>query len=185
MILQRFFLALVPPPDIQTHANAIKQDFSDRFDSRAAQKSPPHITLQPPFEWAKVEIERLNTVLSTFAQRQVPVSITLSGFGAFPPRVIYIDVVQTPELMQIQQALAGHLAETLEIVDPRSRDRTFMPHMTVAFRDLKPKAFRLAWPDFETRSLHFEFTATHLTLLVHNGHRWNVAQNYGFSLTRT
>ena len=174
---QRFFLALLPPPDIQVHANRIKQDFRDRFNSRVAQKSPPHITLQAPFEWVPQDLERLNTSLSTFAQQQPPIPITLCGFGAFPPRVIYIDVAKTPALMQLQQALAQYLAATLEIVDLKSHHRSFTPHMTVAFRDLKPKAFRLAWQDFQTRSLHFVFVATHLTLLNHDGYHWRIAQN--------
>lgn len=177
--LRRFFVALVPPSSIQSVARQIEQTFSDRFNSHAAQRSPPHITLQAPFKWPLNRYAELSATLADFAQHQSPVPITLSGFGAFPPKVIYIHVKQTPDLMAIQSALAAEMATTLHIANDRYR--TFTPHMTVAFRDLKPKAFKAAWPEFEQRSLTFEFLASHLTLLIHTGQEWTVADRFNLA----
>lgn len=177
---RRFFIALLPPPDIQAYATEIKQQFCDRYHSKAALRSPPHITLQPPFEWPLTEIESLRSGLQSFAARSQPFPMTLSGFGAFAPRVIYINVLRTPELLDLQQNLMAHLEATLNIVDQRSKQRRFAPHLTVAFRDLKPACFRKAWPEFESRSLEFHFPATQLTLLLHDGQRWNPYENFEF-----
>ena len=176
----RFFIALLPPSQIQDKASEIQQYFSDRYHSRAAQKSPPHITLQPPFEWPAATVESLQTSLAAFAMRHSALPITLSGFGAFPPRVIYINVLKTPNLMSLQQALTVHMEAKLNIVDQRSRRRPYTPHLTIAFRDLKPSAFRKAWPEFATRSLHLQFMADQLTLLIHTGRRWIVSQALPF-----
>ncbi|MDJ0702428.1 MAG: 2'-5' RNA ligase family protein [Leptolyngbyaceae cyanobacterium MO_188.B28] len=176
----RFFIALLPPSEMQDKANEIKQYFSDRYHSRAAQKSPPHITLQPPFEWPAATVADLQTSLMSFAMGHSAIPIALSGFGSFPPRVIYINVLKTPELMALQQALAVHMEAELDIVDRRSQHRSFAPHMTVAFRDLKPRAFKQAWLEFETRSLQFQFMADQLTLLIHTGQRWTVSQVFPF-----
>ncbi|NEQ31728.1 MAG: 2'-5' RNA ligase family protein [Leptolyngbya sp. SIO4C5] len=181
--LRRFFIALLPPAAVRDYANEIKQHFSDRYQSRAAQKSPPHITLQPPFEWPMAELNCLKSVLTTFAAQQPSVPIRLSGFGAFPPRVIYIDVQHTDELMALQTQLSQYLEKQLNIVDTRSQNRPFRPHLTVAFRDLKPKAFRLAWPRFEAKSAEFAFKVSQLTLLIHDGKRWTVARNFRFGTT--
>ncbi|MCP6761977.1 MAG: 2'-5' RNA ligase family protein, partial [Fischerella sp. CENA71] len=35
-------------------------------------------------------------------------------------------------------------------------------------------------PEFEKRELYFEFTANHLTLLRHDGQRWNVKAEFPF-----
>lgn len=175
---RRFFIALLPPPPIQAYATQIKQDFCDRFSSKAALRSPPHITLQPPFEWLLADIDQVTQQLQTFASRHQALPIQLSGFGAFPPRVIYIDVVRSPKLLELQRNLMAHLEETLDIVHPVSKTRPFAPHMTVAFRDLKPASFRIAWPEFETRDLNFEFTAAELTLLLHDGQRWTIYKNF-------
>lgn len=175
----RFFIALLPPPDIQDYANQIKQHFADRYASRAAQKSPPHITLQPPFTWSNAEVSVLEDYLRRFAYSREVVAITLEGFAAFPPRVIYINVLKTQELLALQADLMAYV-ETLGIVDPASKTRPFAPHMTVAFRDLTKQNFRTAWAEFQQRQLHFEFIATDLTLLIHDGKRWNVKAEFPF-----
>jgi len=168
----RYFLALIPPPDIQAEATALKHYFRENYRSQAALKSPPHITLQAPFTWPDEERDRLFAMLADFHPSVASIPIHLSGFGAFPPRVIFLAVQPTPQLMQLQAELSQYLATTLDIVDQRSRDRPFRPHLTVAFRDLKPAAFRLAWPEFEQRPADYRFTASAIALLRHTGNAW-------------
>ncbi|WP_066380866.1 MULTISPECIES: 2'-5' RNA ligase family protein [unclassified Anabaena] len=176
----RFFIALLPPQHIQDYANEIKQHFADNYASKHAQKSPPHITLQPPFEWVNDDLSRMEASLLEFAQQQQPLSMTLSGFAAFVPRVIYINVVRSAELLSLQCDLMLHLEANLEIIDKVGKNRPFAPHLTVAFRDLTKQNFKAAWPEFEHRQLHFEFTADKLTLLIHDGRRWNIQSEFAF-----
>ena len=175
-----YFIALLPSREIQDYANQIKQYFADRYASRQAQKSPPHITLQPPFEWGDAEVLELEEHLKDFASIREPVPITLSGFAAFAPRVIYIDVVRSPQLLNLHAELMIHLESQLKIVDKVGKTRPFAPHMTVAFKDLTKQNFKAAWSEFEKRQLYFEFTASDLTLLLHDGRRWNVKTEFPF-----
>lgn len=177
---RRFFIALLPPQPIQDDVREIQQYFAEHHDSRAAQKSPPHITLQPPFEWELAEVSRLKNSLEEFARSQPNVPITLSGFGAFAPRVIYVNVLKTPELLNLQRALMAYMEASCGIGDRVSQQRPFAPHMTVAFRDLSRQQFRVAWSEFQNRPLAFEFTAHQLTLLLHDGKRWNVDTEFPF-----
>ncbi|MHC5832720.1 MAG: 2'-5' RNA ligase family protein, partial [Nostoc sp.] len=94
-----------------------------------ALKSPPHITLQPPFEWADANLPQLEASLKEFATRQQPVAITLRGFDAFPPRVIYINVVISQELLTLQADLMAYIESNLGIVDKVSKTRPFAPHI--------------------------------------------------------
>lgn len=178
--LQRFFIALLPPQEIQDYANEIKQHFADRYQSKAAQKSPPHVTLQPPFEWPTATVSQLTQHLAQFAQRQPAIPMTLEGFGAFPPKVIFINVQKTPELLDLQAVLVADLAANLAIADPRAKTRPFAPHLTVAFRDLTKQNFKSAWPEFQHRPCHFDFQVAHLTLLLHNGQRWLIHEEFPF-----
>ena len=174
----RFFIALLPPQEIQDSVNEIKQHFADCYASRAAQKSPPHITLQPPFEWETASVPVIEECLRKFAGERSPVPVTLSGFSAFPPRVIYINVLKTPELLTLQKELMADVEASLGIVDPVSKTRPFAPHMTVAYRDLTKPNFRAGWSEFQHRQLQFDFTATHITLLIHDGKRWNIHSEF-------
>jgi 2'-5' RNA ligase len=178
---QRFFIALVPPPDIQQHITEIKLYFAEHYNSRGALNSPPHITLQPPFEWLVADIPKLEESLNQFSANRLSIPVTLSGFAAFAPRVIYVDVVKSPELLQIHKDLMIYMEAYFAIVDRVSQSRPFVPHMTVAFRDLTKQNFQTAWLEFAGRSLHFEFTASALTLLLHNGSRWNISNQFPLS----
>ncbi|MGI8502408.1 MAG: 2'-5' RNA ligase family protein [Hassallia sp.] len=178
--MSRFFVALLPPQHIQDCANEIKQHFADRYASSGAQKSPPHITLQSPFEWADSNVLFLEDSLNKFAIGRKCVAVTLHNFAAFTPRVIYIDVVQTPELMDLQAYLMAYMESNLEIVDKVAHS-SFTPHMTVAFRDLTKQNFKVAWREFVNRQLHFEFKCDRLTLLLHDGKRWNVKTEFSFA----
>ena len=178
--MSRFFIALLPPQDIQDYANEVKQYFADRYASSGALKSPPHITLQPPFEWADANLPLLETSLQEFASGQQPVAITLKGFDVFAPRVIYINVVISQELLTLEADLMAHTESNLGIVDRVSKTRPFAPHLTIAFRDLTKQNFKAAWPEFKNRQLYFEFTADKLTLLLHDRKRWNIKREFAF-----
>ena len=174
---QRFFIALVPPPEIQAAVNDIKHHFKDQYGSRKALNSPPHITLQAPFEWSNNrKLDELTEELRKFAEKRERFEITLQNFGAFPPKVIYIDVVQSTELMTLQQDLSVFMESTYGLIDRRYPN--FCPHMTVAFRDLTKVAFKQAWPEFEQETIEFNFQSEALTLLRHNGQQWQIDEQY-------
>ena len=173
-----FFIALIPPQHIQDYANQIKQQFADDYGSSHAQKSPPHITLQPPFEWQDKNLIVLESCLQRFVVSQEAVPITLSDFGAFAPRVIYIHVEKSPELLDLQADLMAYVEINLGIVDKVSKTCPFTPHMTVAFRDLTRQNFKAAWPKYQQEKLHFEFTGAELTLLRHNNKRWHIQSQF-------
>ncbi|MBW4461180.1 MAG: 2'-5' RNA ligase family protein [Nodosilinea sp. WJT8-NPBG4] len=176
----RFFVALLPPQPVQDAITAIKQDVERRFGSRAALQSPPHITLQPPFDWSLERLDELQHHLHRFARQQRPLPVVLEGFSAFPPRVIYVDVHQTASLMAVQPALIAHLEthcglrQSDRASDHRRAPRPFTPHVTVGFRDLTPAAFHQAWAEFEHRPFSADFDVPTLTLLRHDGQVWQI-----------
>ena len=179
-VCKRFFIALLPPEEVRVKANEVKGVMRDRYASKAAFRSPPHVTLLAPFDWPIAELPRLADTLSEFAASQLPVPMTLDGFDAFAPHVIYINVVKSDRLMKIQPKLLYYLKDSLRLVSQRDQNRAFVPHLTVAFRDLKPAMFRQAWSVFQHQELHFDFTVGQLTLLIHDGKAWTVKESYDF-----
>ncbi|WP_353930256.1 2'-5' RNA ligase family protein [Okeanomitos corallinicola TIOX110] len=176
--MNRFFIAILPPQHIQDYANDIKQYFVDNYDSRGAQNSPPHITLQPPFIMADREISILETFLENFAKNQNYLPIELDGFAAFPPRVIYMNVIKNQALLTLQSNLVNDVEGKLGIVSKGRNNHSFHPHLTVARRDLKKSDFYTAWDKFKERQVYFEFVAENITLLLHDGKKWNVKSEF-------
>jgi len=177
-----FFIALLPPKEVQQSVINFQNYFGQIYNSSSAKKSPPHLTLQPPFRWNFPELPLLEEKLQEFALTQCGVPIILNGFGAFKPRVIYINVVKTPELMFLQEQLKTMFKSQFNIEDKQYRNQIFTPHITVAFRDLTRDNFYKAWPEFKQKELHFRFTVPQLTLLHHNGERWEIIKEFQLPL---
>jgi len=171
------FIALLPPDEIADRVTACKREIASRYDSRKALNSPPHVTLQPPFAWEPSAAAELDAVLSEFAADRAPVPIALDGFGAFPPRVLFVRVEKTPELMAIQPELCDRLRDRFGITI-RNRHPSFEPHVTIALRDLTASAFDRAWPEFRDRPFAAEFVVPQLARLEHDGRRWQIAARF-------
>ncbi|MEB3831756.1 2'-5' RNA ligase family protein [Phormidium sp. CCY1219] len=90
-------------------------------------------------------------------------------------------VEKTPELLAIQSELIQQMEQSLGIRDPKAKSRPFSPHMTIAFKDLKRNHFKAGWKEFQPRPFDRQFTASHLTLLRHNGQRWTIYADYPFN----
>ena len=175
-----FFIALLPPENVSKVVTEIKQHFARLYNSKAALKSPPHITLHPPFKWDLEQLPELENKLGEFAQNQSTFPITLEGFAAFKPRVIYINVLKTPELLNIYKNLSRELKTTFNLIDKAGQNRKFNPHLTVGFRDLTKTNFYQAWEEFKERKLYFHFASTQITLLKHNGKLWDIYKHYPY-----
>lgn len=172
----RFFVALLPPAEIQAYADGVIQTLGRCYHTYTS-KAPPHITLRPPFLGAQTLLPKLELQLEQFAQHQPIVPVQLSGFGAFAPRVLYINVVRTPALLQLQTALAEMLKDKFGIQDPMAQ-RPFTPHLTVASRKLTRQTFQQAWAELKPRSVEFQFVAEQLTLLIHTSEHWRVQTQF-------
>jgi len=106
--------------------------------------------------------------------------LTLQNFKSFPPRVIYIDVLPNPQLTELQQALRKEVKKDLKLFNANYKDRPFVPHVTVAFRDLRKSAYYSAWETFGSKEFHYQFLATELSLLKHDGKVWRVMNRFPF-----
>lgn len=178
MIKHLFYLALLLPEPVRAEAIQIQQHFKDFYDSSAAFKSPPHITLVSPFEWFLEDLPDLVQNLKDFAQVQDIISITLDGFGCFSPHVIYINAVKTQELLTLQKKLTTNLELTLDIAVPLAKQRPFAPHVTVAYKDLTKDNFYQAWSEFVDKKFFYQFNISRLTLLIHRQKRWHIEQEF-------
>ena len=157
----------------------IKRQFASQYRSKAGLRSPPHITLFAPFQWQESHESSLIGGLTDFVQQQINFDLVLNGYGAFAPRVVYVQVEDSPILNQVHHQLLDHLASSIGV---QSDQREFRPHLTVAFRDLSPTQFQKAWREFKDRPIRFEFEAKSLALLKHNGRSWDVLEEITFQV---
>ena len=175
---EKFFAAIVVPEPIQEQIQQLKRDCQDLTGTRAALRSPSHITFHMPFHWRADRVSHLTNTLRSW-KMTAPIRSGLRGFGCFPPRVVFIQVEESKELIETHRLFTRFCRTSLGLLNAHYKDQPFHPHVTIAFRDLNKSEFNLLWADFGQRTFESEFVATHLTLLRHNSKEWKPFQDFG------
>ena len=171
-----WFIAILAPKAIQAEVTAFKQFAATHFGSQHALRTPPHLTLIPPFRWPRDHRPQLLNFLSSFHFQPATFRLTLRDFDCFAPRVIFVDLEEEPLLDQLQAHLAAAIGHQLGI--RHHGPHGFHPHMTIAFRDLEQAIFPAAWAHFSTQSYLRSFEVNALTLLLHAKEGWEVIQTF-------
>lgn len=175
---KQYFIALIPPSPIFEEALALKEYFKEKYHSKAALNSPPHITLHMPFLWNQEKEKKLIVKLQEFASTYDPMKICLDNFSSFPPRVIFMNVTESDALESMQKRLHQFFKRELNVFNANYQDRPFHPHLTLAFRDLKKSQYGLAWEEFSKKEYKAEFMADKIVLLKYNGASWDVLKEF-------
>ena len=175
---KQYFIAIIPPSPVFEEALALQVYFKEKYHSKAALNSPPHITLHMPFLWNEEKEKKLVMKISEFARQCDPLKVCLDNFSSFPPRVIFMNVTESDALDELQKHLHRFFKRELDIFNANYKDRPFHPHLTLAFRDLKKTQYPIAWHEFSKKEYKAEFMADKITILKHNGKKWDILKDF-------
>lgn len=166
-----YFLALVLPTHLDEKIRSYKTWMKEKFACKVGLKSPAHITLIPPFWLEEKGEESLLQIATSIANGQVVFDVTTAGFSSFGVRTIFIAVAENEALQTLKQKT--DLAVRNTDLGIKIDTRPFHPHITIATRDLHKKDFAEAWSVLQTKEFREKFAATGISLLKHNGSRWD------------
>lgn len=186
--LRRYFVAVLPTETIQGQTNDLKRELGRVYDCKPVWNSPPHVTLLPPFERSPQDLPRFEQWLRQATVTFPKFELAFEGLGAFPPRVLFVDVVRSPTLMQLQQTLKQafetHEApyESPDRPDPKDHGRSYSPHMTLARCRPKRKRgknpFHDIWPEICDRPFQATSPIDRVILLEYLNRQWEVCKEY-------
>ncbi len=176
-MLQKYFIAIVPPEPLLSSIQQIKQSIFNDYGTKGALRSPGHITLHMPFSWEEEKEEKLITELSAFTFH-TSFQIQLKDYECFEPRVVFIHVPGNASLMAMQQSLVKYVKQKLQLFNQSDDMRGFHPHVTVAFRDLKKPVFYKLWEKYRNEHFDAGFECTSFYLLKHNNQQWEVYREF-------
>jgi 2'-5' RNA ligase len=177
----KYFIAIVPEGPVQLQATALKDLMKDKFNLKYALKSPAHITLKMPFSWNENKEEKLGGMLEGFCKSIEPFHLDLNGFDKFGNRVIFINVKKNQYLTDIQLLLSKFCKTELKLLEELS-DRAYHPHMTIAFKDIKPKLFDEYWKFIKTQTFKEKLEVNDIALLKKEEGTWEVVRRFGLPI---
>jgi 2'-5' RNA ligase len=131
-----------------------------------------------PFRWKETNEAELIEKFRSFTKAFDPIKICLDNFGAFEPRVIFMNVAKSEILEHFQKNIQRFCKKDLNLFNANYREDPYHPHLTVAFRDLRKSAFKEAWEEFKSQEYKMEFMADKIALLKHDGKVWKVHKEF-------
>lgn len=175
-----YFIALIPHIALRERIRAVKERMKADYNAGHALKSPAHITLQIPFKRSSTDEAMMAEALRAFAATEKPFTVDINGYGAFPPRVIFIKIVEPGPVKGVHSRLNKVLLEQLHFEQDEVM-KSVQPHITIATRDLTKAAFSEAWAEFEEEEFRASFDVGSIFLLKHNGRSWDIMEEFPFS----
>lgn len=173
-----FFVAIVIPDPAAREIRSLQQYAATQFSSHAALRLPPHITLVPPFIAGENQTDQVVNALGLVAHVQARFNVDLQGFGYFGKKVIYINVTAEADL----GAQASGLIDALQQsgLPVKTEERLYHPHITVAYKDLKPEFFDRAITYYRETGFARKFEVQGYTLLRKDGGGWKQFRDIAF-----
>lgn len=167
-----YFIALIPDADIEQELHEFKLELFEKYQCKAALKSPAHITLIPPFTWANFQAEKIIEIFKYFHPSIQPFDITVEGFDTFGTQVFFARPLYEEKLYLLQSSVKQHFEPTLK---DKIRDRfQFHPHITIANRDLRATDLPEIIKSFEIKKYRRAIRFREISLLRHNGTKWEI-----------
>lgn len=180
-----YFIAIIPPQEVCDEITAFKNDFADRFNSVKALKVVPHITLKAPFKLPSVEHAALVNWFQKLYINLYPFTIELKDFGAFHNRyspVVFVNPIMNASLYSLQKEVLKNFISTYPDIPVPGLELKFLPHVTVAYRDLQPQLFKEAWEEYSEKKYEATFEVVNFHLLQHDSKKWNIISTYPLPL---
>lgn len=146
------FWAFIPGDPIQSEITAFKSESASLLGSSKALRSPAHITVIPPIRLVPEEAVAVDALVRAFNERQDPFPIICSGFSSFPNRVLFVQVNQDGPIVSYADGLCSLLRSQMTQI--KWGNTPYLPHITIAFRDLSPYAFEIGKDLFLKRTYY-------------------------------
>ncbi|RZL44661.1 MAG: 2'-5' RNA ligase family protein [Pedobacter sp.] len=173
-----FLVCLIPPVSIVEDIEVIRNDISIKYNVLESLKRPVHITLYNP-----VKIDSLVTEKEFFkalenASYMESFSQILKNFNSFPQHTFYIDVEQNANLMKLQAQIKAEL-KPLKLI-PSKDIIKFTPHLTIAFRDIKPMVYDSIMEEYKQKNFKRSFPVSGFSVYKHIDKSWRPFREFEF-----
>lgn len=173
-----FLVCLVPPISIIEDIDEIRKFISEKFNVYESLKRPAHITLYNPVKLTSLAQEECFFSALDRAAYSAPFNQVLKNFNAFPEHTFYLDVEQNESIMNLKSAINKEL-KSLALVSSIETFK-FTPHLTLAFKDVKPEVFRTIITDFKDRRFKRQFNVNGFSVYKHIDKKWQPFKEIAF-----
>lgn len=173
-----YLTAILPPAALAEEINDIRKEISEKYNVHAALKPPVHITLYRPVNMEPALEKHLIQLLKPVCHLHQPFKQDLENFDSFNNKTLFVNCVKQPLLNNLQKDISTVFNKNkIDPLEVKGNTR-FHPHITIAYRDVKPEIFVSLWDEFKNRKLKRSFLVDHFSLLKHDGKKWQPLEDF-------
>jgi len=173
-----FLVCLVPPVSIIEDIDDIRKFISEKFDVHESLKRPAHITLYNPVKLTSLVQEQKFFGALNRAAHSEPFNQVLKNFNSFPEHTFYLDLEQNEGIMNLKLEINKEL-KPLALINARENFK-FTPHLTLAFKDVKPEVFRAITAEFKDRKFKRQFSVAGFSVYKNIDKKWQPFKEIAF-----
>ena len=137
----------------------------------------PHLTLKAPFDAVSTDLFDIERILDRYARSQTSKEYTLSGFGSFNNRVIYMNVDASYGTRELFKGLKDELKYIPWIEFKPHEDNTTL-HSTICYTKTDEQINTMMEKLTERGGKKFDCTLDSIALLKKGERRWEVYKEY-------
>lgn len=147
------------------------------------------LTPTPHFSWLGAEgydHPRVPIILERFAAEMRPFRVKTAGLGVFtgPNPVLFLPLVKTREMLDIHEQLWRLITPYANQPNPYYDPHQWIPHITLANRDVTPENLACAVNGLLYQSIEFEILVDHLVLIYLIDREVGMVSRFDFKRSR-
>ena len=159
-------------------------ELEEKFGLYGIQVTPfPHFSWQIASDYNQ---DKLFNLMEKIAFKQSTITTYTTGLGLFTgdSPVIYIQVVKTPQMMDLHKKIWDLSEKIADMRNPYYAPDKWMPHISIAYEDVNRNTIRGLFEDFAFRDLNWEITIDNLAFIYEpDGKIGDLAKTVNFSGT--
>ena len=165
-----YFIAVLPDKQTSEWIRSLQEEMCSLFGVCKAMRTPPHITVIPPFQFSENTEFKL---IQAFHQISfLPFNLPIAGLDRFGKQVIFVK----PQVIDSLESLYMDALEQIQHLITIEKQKSFHPHFTIGYRDLAP-VFLNAWKHFKVQEIPVSAHIEKLVLFKHQEKQWQILAN--------
>jgi len=163
----RIGFGILLPPEPFNYARRVERRLCESLGISRGLRQPPHITVKPPF--AVESIEPFTSYLDNLAVSMPSIRVTLDGYDAFAPHVLFLSVQPNVELLNLHLRILRDLSECFGISPGPGEGEQVRFHSTIALGDMTEETFTEVETMVRQDHPTFSFDVSRLGVFVQAG----------------